>query len=168
MTKWDKSREVYGNLDPRIRLGIQILALGVGVYVVYRVITGANQLKEDKDNRGETQSIANELQKLNQNPSTKQTISTSQAKSYANKIYASMQGVGTYEEEIMGVFYKLKNDADFLAVSKAFDTRDIPSGSWFVSDFRGTLIQCLASEVSSYWTRRINTILSNKRISYRV
>jgi len=167
-TKWEKAREVYTNLDPRIRLLVQIGSVALVTYVVFKVIKAQKQAKEDKANRGENQATTNELQLLNQNPATKQRITTSQASAYANKIFASMNGKGTYEDEIVGVFYKLYNDADFLAVQKAFGTRTIESRTWFVEDFRGTLIQCLADELDTDYTKKINEILRKKKIKYRV
>jgi len=168
LTKWDKAREVYTNLDPRVRLIVQIGSVALATWVVFKLIKAGRQMKEDKENRGENQATTNELQVLNQNPATKQKISTSQASAYANKIFASMNGKGTYEEEIVGVFYKLYNDADFLALQKAFGTRTIESRTWFVEDFRGTLIQCMADELDVDYTKRINDILRKKKIKFRV
>jgi mannitol-specific phosphotransferase system IIBC component len=167
-TRWEKAREVYTNLDPRVRLFVQLMGVAVGTIIVFKILKAVKQAQEDTANRNETQSTANELQVLNQNPATKQTITTGQANSYANKIFASMNGKGTYEDEIVDVFKKIKNDADFLAISKSFGTRTIESRVWLVEDFRGTLIQCLADELSSGYVTDINNILKSKKIKYRV
>lgn len=167
-TKWEKAREVYTNLDPRVRLFVQLVGVAVGTIVVFKILKAVKQAQEDKSNRNETQSTANELQVLNQNPATRQKITPSQANSYANKIFTAMNGKGTYEDEIISVFYKLSNDADFLALQKAFGTRTILSKTYFVDDFRGTLIQCLADELDTDYTKKINEILKKKKIKYRV
>lgn len=167
-SKWEKAREVYTNLDPRMRLVVQLVGVAVGTILVFKILKAVKQAQEDKSNRSETQSTANELQLLNQNPTTKQKITSSQANSYANKLFASMNGKGTYENEIVSVFYHIYNDADFLALQKAFGTKTIESRTYFVPDFRGTMIQCLADELDTDYTQKINKILKAKKIKYRV
>jgi hypothetical protein len=167
-SKWEKTREVYTNLDPRIRLVVQIGAVILGTWAVFKIIKAGKQAKADKSNRNETQASSNELQVLNQNPATKQKITNAQASAFANKLFASMNGKGTYEDEIMSVFYHIYNDADFLAVQKAFGTRTIESRTYFVPDFRGTLLSCLADELDSDYTKQINQIMAKKKIKYRV
>jgi len=167
-SKWEKAREVYTNLDPRIRLVVQLGSVALATYIVYKVIKAGKQAKYDKSNRNEIQASSNELQVLNQNPATKQKISNAQASAFANKLFASMNGKGTYENEIISVFRNIYNDADFLAIQKAFGTRTIESRTYFVPDFRGTLIPCLADELDSDYTKQINEILRRKKIKYRV
>jgi hypothetical protein len=160
--------KIYANLDPRVRLGVQIIGFGLGAYILYRLVKGTSQKLEDKPYDSENQATTNELQVLNQNPSTKQKISNSQAMAYANKIYTCMEGQGTYEYELIGVFYHLKNDADFLAVEKAFGTRTIHSRVYFVPDFRGTMVSAIADELDVDYIKKINKILSDKGIKRRV
>jgi hypothetical protein len=160
--------QVYSNLDPRIRLGVQLVGFAVGIYIVFRLIKGGSQKLEDKPFSSENQETANELQVLNQNPSTKQSISNSQAMSYANKIWSCMEGKGTYEDELVGVFYHLKNTADFLAVEKAYGTRTIHSKTYFVEDFRGTMLSAITDELGVEYIAKINKILAAKGIKRRV
>jgi hypothetical protein len=135
---------------------------------VYKIIKVSQNIASNDLNRSEEQSTADELQRLNQNPSTKQSISNAQASAYANSLKASMSGVGTYEDQIKSVFWKLKNDADFLAISKAFGTQVISSGSWFVPDFSGTLISCLQSELDVNDINSINQIFIKKKMKARI
>lgn len=159
---------IYKNLDPRVRLGVQLVGFALGVYIVYRLVKGASRFQDDAPFRSEEQSTADELAKLNKNPYTRQKISESSAKSYANKIYQAMSGLGTDEQQIYSVFYKLQNNADFLAVQNAFGTKTIDSGSYFVADVRGTMVTCLSSELDIDETKKINDILKSKKISYRI
>lgn len=163
-----KAREVYINLDPRIRLGVQIVGFGLAVYLIYKAVKGAKQVKQDKPNRSEAQATANDLESLNKNPYTRQKISDSQAHAYANKIWTCMEGKGTYESELVGVFYHLKNDADFLAVEKAYGTRTIHSKTYFVPDFRGNMLSAIADELDVSYIKKINSILAKKGIRRRV
>lgn len=168
MAKTQNLGDVYVNLDPRVRLGLQIIALGVTAYLVVRLFKGGKQFIGDKPFNTEAQETANELQVLNQNPSTKQTISNSQAMAFANKIFSCMNGKGTYEEELIGVFNHLKNNADFLAVNKAYGTRTVYSKTYFVDDFRGTMLGAIADELDVEYIKRINAILAKKGIKRRV
>jgi hypothetical protein len=153
----------------KIKLGFQIAAVVILGVVVYKLVKKSEEFFDDQSNREENQSTANELEQLNKNPSTRQKITNSQAQGYANSIYGSMQGLGTDEQAIKDIFYHLKNDADFLAVKKAFGTKTVWSGTpFFVGDFRGTFIPCLRNELSSYWIGAINKILRDKKIKYRV
>ena len=159
---------VYSNLDPRVRLGVQIVGLTLGVFLILKLLKGGRKLIDDKPFVSENQEVANELQVLNQNPSTRQTISNSQAMAFANKIFSCMNGKGTYEEELIGVFYNIKNIADFLAVEKAFGVRTIYSKVWLVDDFRGTLSGAIADELDVDYIKRINSILAKKGIKRRI
>jgi hypothetical protein len=167
-TGFDKAREVYTNLDPRLRLGVQVVGFGLAIYIIYKLAKKQQELSKDKPFTSEAQATANDLEVLNKNPYTRQSISESQAKAYANKIWTCMEGKGTYEDELIGVFYHLKNTADFLAVEKAYGIRTIHSKTYFVDDFRGNMVAGLVSELSVDEIKRINTILSKKNIKRRV
>lgn len=165
---FEKAREVYTNLDPRIRFGVQVVGFGLAVYIIYRLVKAQKQMVNDKPNTNANQSTANELEQLNKNPYTRQKISDSQAQHYANKIWTCMEGKGTYEDELVGVFYHLTNDADFLAVEKAYGTRTIHSKTYFVDDFRGNMVSAIADELGVDYIKKINSILAKKGIRRRV
>lgn len=160
---------VYSELPPQAKAVIVVGSIALLGILIYQISKRTDQYFDDQANRDENQSTADELEKLNKNSATRQKISDSQAKGYANSIYASMGGIGTDEQAIKDIFYHLKNDADFLALKKAFGTRTIWSGTpFFVSDVRGTLIPCLRNELDAYWIGLINDILKAKKIKYRV
>jgi hypothetical protein len=165
---YQKVKEVYGNLDPRIRLLVQITGLVVGIYVVLKVIKKSKQVTQDKPFTNEAQATAKDLETLNKNPYTRQKISDSQALAYANKIWTCMEGKGTYENELIGVFYHLFNTADFLAVEKAYGIRTIHSKTYFVDDFRGNMTAGIVSELDVEEIKKINTILAKKGIKRSV
>lgn len=147
------------------KIAIVIGAL-IGAVVIYRLIKG---VAEQKDNRSEVQEAYNELDRLNQNPSTAQTISKLQAEQYANVIFTAVDGWGTDEIAIEKVFYRLKNDADFVAVSKAFGIRKISSGRFNPEpDYKATMIEAIHIDMDSGKKRKLNDILIKKKIKYRV
>ena len=165
---YQKVKEVYGNLDPRIRLLVQITGLVVGIYVVLKVIKKTKQVTQDKPNTNELQATAMDLETLNKNPYTRQKISNSQALAYANKIYTCMNGKGTYENELIATFYNLNNTADFLAVNKAYGIRTIYSKTYFVDDFRGNMTAGITDELDIEDIKKINSILAKKGIKISI
>lgn len=140
--------------------------IALGIYVAYRIVKG---FMEDSPNREEQQATTTELDALNNNPKTKQKISPSQAMSYANALVVAMDGYGTDEVAIKSTFYKLYNNADYLALSKAFGTRTISSGNWNPEpNFKGTMAAALRSELDWSLVKELNDILKKKGITYRV
>lgn len=153
-------------LSQKAKRTLKIIAIGVGVYVIYRLAKG---VVAQKPNQSEVQSVYNELEALNQNNQTRQKITEFQAKSYANSIFTAIDGWGTDEEGIKQIFYKLQNNADFLAVSKAYGVREVSSGAWNPEpNFKGTMTSALKSELSADWVKILNGILKKKNITYRL
>lgn len=142
---------------------IGVIVAGVIAYKIYKTYT------KDAPNRQETKAGANELEALNKNPKTRQKITKQQAMAFANTLFTAMDGYGTEEWQIMGVFYKIYNDADFLALSNAYGTREISSGSWNPEpNYKGTMTGALHNELDTTWTKKINDLLKTKKITYRI
>ena len=147
------------------KIAIVIGAL-IGVYIIYRLTKG---VAKQSSNLTEVQEAYNELDKLNQNPATTQKITTFQAEQYANIIFTAINGWQTDEVAIGKVFYRLNNNADFLAISKAFGVRKISSGYLNPEpDYRATLTEALTIDLSADEKKRLNNILIKKKIKYRV
>ena len=154
---------------------VAVLVTSGAIVGIYYGIKGIKKLSEKKSGgtdpaqSEEVKTVEDELQKLNKNSSTKQRLTNSQALSIANTIDSAMQDLGTDEQTIKDQFYRLYNNADFLAVQKSFGKRLIRSGSVvFADDLTLTLIPALRSELDSYWIGLINEILKKKNIKYRV
>jgi len=148
--------------------GFKIVMIGgalIGAYVLYRALSG---FVSNQSGRQENQSASDELDRLNQNSTTRQKLTNYQAEQLANKLFTAMNGLGTEESAIYGVFYQLKNNADFLAVSKAFNIRTLNSGTYFVKNFEGTMTQCLNDELDSGERFKVNNILKAKKIRFRI
>jgi hypothetical protein len=145
-----------------------LLAVGavIGAIVIIRSLRGFTQ---KQDSREEVREAYNELEEMNNNPSTRQKITNFQAQQYANTLFSAMNGYGTDETSILGVFYKIYNDADFLAVSKSYGIREVSSGYLNPEpNMKGTLTECLHSELDAEWRKKINKVLTTKKIRFRV
>lgn len=145
-----------------------IIGLGIAITLIVAYKMYQKYTKE-APNRQEGKEGINELEALNKNPSTRQKITRQQALAFANTLFTAMDGYGTDEWAIMGVFYKIANDADFLAVSNAYGTRELSSGAWNPEpNFKGTMTGSLHNELDTTWTKKINDVLKSKKISYRI
>jgi hypothetical protein len=153
--------------NPRlVRKAILFTALGVTSYFAIR---GIVKLLTPDANREQGKATENELDQLNTNANTRQTLTQSQVLALANKLFQAMDGYGTDENSILSAFYSLRNNADFLALIAAFGTREISSGSWNPeANFNGTLTAALANELDIEYIIKLNNILKAKKITYRV
>lgn len=153
--------------NPRlVRKAILFTALGVTSYFAIR---GIVKLLTPDANREQGKATENELDQLNTNANTRQTLTQSQVLALANKLFQAMDGYGTDENSILSAFYSLRNNADFLALIAAFGTREISSGSWNPeANFNGTLTAALANELDISYIIKLNNILKAKKITYRV
>lgn len=149
--------------------GLKIVMLvggAIGLVVLYKALSG---FISNQNGRQEVQGASNELDKLNQNPATRQKLSGYQAEQLANSIFTAMDGYQTNEDAIYVAFRQLKNNADFLAVSKAYGVREVSAGQWsLVRDMKGTLTQCLQDELDSTERKKVNEILKARNIRFRI
>ncbi|WP_282039316.1 hypothetical protein [Saccharicrinis aurantiacus] len=96
-----------------IRLGIPVLALGIGGFLIYRA------LKKRRNPDGTSASVAPSMKKMEikqQNLS----ISPSDAALFANTLYGAMLDFGTDEATIYSTIDKIQTKDDMLLVIKAF------------------------------------------------
>lgn len=143
-----------------------IFGVVIGGYIIYKLVKGVVQSTGE---RREVQEAYNELEKANQNPATAQKITNFQAEQYANTIFTAINGWATDEEAIAKVFERLFNNADFLAVSKAFGKRKISSGNWNPEpDYSATMTEALHIDLDYTERARLNKILVKKSIKYRI
>lgn len=167
-------KKSYMNLPPATRGLVTLVGLGVGIFVVYKIYksvagTLSGEVTPQQAGAREDKGWASEADALNQNPATRATISKAQAQSFAQIIFTAMDGYGTDEDAIIGVFKQLKNDADFAMLSSAYGVREVSSGAWNPEpNYKGTLSGALTSELSQSYKDEINKILAGKKIKYRV
>lgn len=147
-----------------IQYKILIGAVGVvGTYLLLKKFQVEIQafLNKKKQNTNVTDELeeAKKKQKL--------TYALSQYDNFANIIETSCFDLGTDEKAIYQVFYRLKNNADYLALAQAWGRPTRRFYDFFVPmDF--TLVQMLRYELSDSECQIINGILAKKGITYRV
>lgn len=76
---------------------------------------------------------------------------------FADTLYTAMKGVGTDEEAVAGVMYKMKTDVDLLKLVQAFGKRNGYSlTDWIASEF--------SQEDKSFY---VNEVLQRKGLKFR-
>jgi hypothetical protein len=98
---------------------------------------------------------------------TRLTFPESQYRSFAGTIETAGFDVGTDEDAIYNVFGKLKNNADYLALTQAWGKPNRRVYEWGIGRDM-TLAQFIRYEMNDKEVRKINGILSSKGIKYRI
>jgi hypothetical protein len=164
----------YMNLPPATRGLVTVVGVGIGLFVIYKIYKQIQQttsgiVTPDVAAKQEDRGWSRDIDKLNQNPATRATITKAQAASFASSIHAAMDGYGTDEDAINDIFRHLKNDADFAEVANAYGTREVSSGAWNPEpNFNGSMSAALTSEMSTDEKKVANKILADKKITYRI
>jgi hypothetical protein len=152
--------------NPNNKKIIRVVLLVIGAYVAYRIVKGVVKATPQRE---EEQAGMNELDILNLNSATKQKITKQQAESFANVLFTAMDGYGTDEDTIAGVFKQMKNNADFAGISAAYGVRELSSGRMNPEpNYKGGLSGALASELSQSWKDIINKDLASRKITYKI
>jgi len=167
-------KQSYMNLPPATRGLVTVVGVGVGLWVIYKIYkkvqeTTSGVVTPETAAKQEDRGWSRDIDKLNQNPATRATITKAQAASFASSIWAAMDGYVTDEDAIFAIFRQLKNDADFAEVANAHGTREVSSGAWNPEpNFNGSMAAALTSELATSDKATINKILADKKITYRV
>jgi hypothetical protein len=139
--------------------GLTIIGGGVILYVVYKKLLAPVTSKTKKIYT--TQQVGDIGTNIPYEPYQAQI----DYRQLADAIFTYMDGVGTYENDIVNAIDECRNQNDWLKLQQAYGTRKVSSGYYFNS-FTGTLKQCLANELDSYWINKIKNNLADKGISY--
>lgn len=170
-------KETYNNLPNWAKGAIAVggvLIVGIFGYKIYqdikkkRDIKNANQAADQADS---------ELRNLS-NQGVKPTITPSQATTFSTSLQQAMNGCGTDENKIYGVFDKLTNDADVYMLIKQFGVRyytpcaatNPVSYAKYLYDnksFGGDLGTWLGYDLTNGEVQKINGILAKKSIKFR-
>jgi hypothetical protein len=171
MAKGDFAKQQYSTLPPWAKgaIAVGVLAvIGVVGYTIYKKLKDTTSGKASGD-RQEDRGWNKEFDNLNTNPSTKATMSQAQMLAFATTLFTAMDGYGTDEDTIAGIFKQMKNNADFAGVSAAYGVRELSSGRMNPEpNYKGGLSGALASELSQSWKDIINKDLASRKITYKV
>ena len=160
------TNQTVNYFSPRGKKIAILIGAVVGAYIVYRI---AKSVIKGKGASQEVQEANTELDRLNTNPATAQKITEYQAQQMANSIFYAVNGYGTDEEQIYSVFRRMSNNADFIAVSKAFGIRTISTGRFNPDpDYKATMTQALQHDLSTSEKKKVNEILVKKNIRYKI
>ena len=143
------------------------LLLGIG-FVVKKLIETPKKIKEGGHSRDQDKGeVDEELTLIEQGK--KATLTKSSMQSIANVIFSAVDGYGTDEDGIIRQMAKIKNNLDYLGVSRAWGIRTVSSGKWNPEpNFKGKLPAALQNELSDYWIKKINSKLAANKVTYRV
>jgi hypothetical protein len=155
-------------MEPKIKLPLQykILIGAVGVVGAYLLIKKFQvEIKAFINKRKQNENVTDELKDAEKKQPL--TYPLSQYDNFANIIETACFDLGTDEQAIYQVFYRLKNNADFLQLAKAWGNPTRRYYEYFVPmDF--TLVQMLRYDMSDSECQVVNQILAKKGIKYRV
>jgi len=147
---------------------VAVLMLGTIIVGGYFAIRGVKKGIQRIKDSSESKAVKDDLKDLNSSQTTKQTMSDSQANGFASRLYVAMDGNGTDTNAIYDVLSNLKNDADVLALIKAFGTKKLHNSLlWEEVVYEGGLSGAMQDELSSSELRKANSILEGKSIKYR-
>jgi len=139
---------------------VGIVAAGYAVVKIFGLL-GGNTSQE----RQEALDVESELDK--EITRTGLTYGRSNYASFANTIETAGFDIGTDEDAIYSVFRKLKNNADYLALTSAWGKPNRKVYEWGIGR-NMTLAQFLRYEMNEKEISKINFILQSKNIKYRV
>lgn len=139
--------ESFSKLNPYVQWAIIIIALVLIIIFIRRTFGKIKGAFETLDAKAEQSKFPNE----------KLSYPKSQYEDLADKLYNAMDGIGTYDDDVMEVFDALQNNVDYLELKAQFGEREGYS-----------MIEWLNSDMDSGEIEEINGKLQSKGIQYRI
>jgi hypothetical protein len=169
--------KAYNNLPDWAKGAVAVggvLIVGIFGYKIYQDIKRKRELKDASQASDQADK---ELTNLF-NQGIKPTISTSQATTLAQSLVQAMNGCGTDETKMYGVFDQLKNDADVYLLIKQFGVRyytpcaatnPVSYAKYLYNDksFGGDIGTWMGYDLTGAEIQKINGILAKKKILFR-
>jgi predicted metalloprotease len=166
--KMEKSNSTASTGIPGWAKGVIIIIIIVVVlfiaYKIYKKVSDV-QMGSDKEDVKDTQQELNALIQGGTRPSYGQ----SQFSQWASTLRQSFDGCGTDNKVWENVFKSMRNKADVLALIATYGVRTYDGCNWEgdFNDKTGGLTAALNDELSSSEISKINTMLSNKNITFQ-
>lgn len=151
------------------RLTANLVTIAVGGGVAWFIYNRFIKSDAKKRNKQETKDVDNELEQAKKK--SKLSYPLSQYQAFAKIIEIAGQDAGTDEQAIYSVFMKLKNNADYLQLVKAWGPSRQVYPEWILFYSTGqklSLQQFIRYEMDENEVKKINNILASKGITYRV
>jgi len=163
-------RKRNNKIDPDTYVKIGLFVVG-GLGLAFGVKKVLDYFKpERKREQSETKTVETELEQSEK--AQKQSYPDSVYQGWCNAIATAVFGSGTDEDTIYDIFRRLKNNTDYLKLVKAWgNPKRQVFPDWFVfysTGFKMTLPEVLRYDMDKNEIKKINTILANKGIKYRV
>lgn len=149
------------NITNPAKLGLNVLAVGAGLYGAYYFATHLSLFVKNRK----------QISKYNKEIKGKGTYPATQYDNWADAIekafYPYAFGVGTDEQTIYYIFDRLRNNNDFLLLSKAYGVRPYYQGGFEYGKYNlpaSINIEDEGGEMRAH----INSILKIRGIKYRL
>jgi hypothetical protein len=166
------AKESFSGLPQWAKGVVAVAAVGGVIYLILKLQKAGSIIKspEEKVDKEEAKQQQEELEReIKKKPLT---YPLSQYKTFANVIEEACNEEGTDEEAIYTTFRKLKSNADYLALQKAWGnpTRFVTPDFYlfYTTGKRFTIPQLLRNDMSDSEIRKVNQILANNNIKYRI
>lgn len=149
---------------------VKVVAIGLagfGAYkggkALWKKLNPGDQEQEAAAAQTEAERILKANASLPADQRTVASYSPAQMKTFANTLFSAMDGAGTDEAAVLGVFKQMNNDLDFLFLIDAFGVRH--GSSWFATSTDSGLSDWLQSDGL---TTAVNSLLETRaKITYR-
>jgi hypothetical protein len=151
------------------RVTANVVTIAIGGAVAWFIYDRFIKSDAKKRNKQETKDVDDELEEAKKK--TKLSYPLSQYQAFAKIIEIAGQDAGTDEKAIYSVFRKLKNNADYLQLVKAWGVARQVYPEWIFFYSTGqklSLQQFIRYEMDEKEVRVINNILTSKGIKYRI
>lgn len=152
------------------KLSANLITIALGGTVAYIIYKKFIQTDEKKRGKDETKNIESELDAaLKKKPLS---YPLSQYATFCNIIVTATQDAGTDENAIYAVFQKIKSNSDYLQLLKSWGnpTRQVyPDPILFYSTgYKLTLPQLIRFDMDNKEVTKVNNILANNGVTYRI
>ena len=159
--------EIFSGLPKWAQGAIAVAVIGGVGFIGFKIYKGFQKRKELEGSKNEISEAKQEADKLNSNPTTAQKISAIQMAVFANSLHEAMNGAGTQVNGVYKVFANMNNKADVLGLIKAYGSRKINSGIYWVPDYEGSLSGALTNELDNKEITALNMMLAKQGIGIR-
>jgi hypothetical protein len=119
------------------KIVLTLAGSGAG-YLIGTKFTKFTTSRDSEDTVNSASSEVDKILKANKNlPPSEQKLASytpTQMKSFANKLFKAMDGMGTDEDAVTDVFKAMNNDLDLLLLIEAFGVKDDENLTEFIED----------------------------------